>query len=114
MIEFDKSQLLKGTLEGCILKTIAREPTYAYGAIEYLRKKGFADLTEGTLYPLLLRLERQKLITSELRDSAVGPKRKYYLITEDGEIYLKKFESEYFALEKIVKNILEENDEQEP
>lgn len=111
MVEFDKSQLMKGTLEGCILKTVAREPVYAYGAIEYLRGKGFADLTEGTLYPLLLRLERQKLITSELRDSVVGPKRKYYLITEEGKEYLKEFEREYEALEKIVKSILEERDE---
>ena len=68
-------------------------------------------MTEGTLYPLLLRLERQKLITSELRESAVGPKRKYYLITEDGKDYLKQFEREYCALEKIIKNILEEDDE---
>lgn len=111
MVIFDKSQLLKGTLEGCILKTIAREPVYAYGAIEYLRKKGFTDLTEGTLYPLLLRLEMQKLISSELRESAVGPKRKYYLITEDGKDYLKQFEREYCALERIIKNILEEDDE---
>ena len=60
---------------------------------------------------LFRSLERQKLITSELRESAVGPKRKYYLITEDGKDYLKQFEREYCALEKIIKNILEEDDE---
>ena len=108
---FDKSQLLKGILEGCILKCIKNQPTYAYGAIEYLRGKGFCDLTEGTLYPLLLRLERQKLIYSELKDSSVGPKRKYYFITEEGKLYLDEFEREYFSLDKIVKNIMENNDE---
>lgn len=108
---FDKSQLLKGILEGCILKCIMKEPTYAYGAIEYLRAKGFVDLTEGTLYPLLLRLERQKLIYSNLQDSSLGPKRKYYFITEDGKQYLKEFENEYFSLDKIVKNIMENDDE---
>ncbi|MDE7265017.1 MAG: PadR family transcriptional regulator [Clostridia bacterium] len=105
---FDKSQLLKGTLEGCILKTVSKEPVYAYGAIEYLRNKGFTDLTEGTIYPLLLRLERQGLIGSEYRDSAVGPKRKYYLITDLGRQYLNEFEREYCSLEKIVKSIMEE------
>lgn len=108
---FDKSQLLKGILEGCILKSIANEPTYAYGAIEYLRGRGFTDLTEGTLYPLLLRLERQKLIYSRLKDSAVGPKRKYYYITDEGKEYLKDFEREYFALDEIVKNIMEKKNE---
>lgn len=108
---FDKSQLLKGILEGCILKYIKSQPAYAYGAIVYLKEKGFTELTEGTLYPLLLRLERQKLIYSELKASSFGPKRKYYYITEEGELYLNDFEREYFSLDKIVKNILENKDE---
>ena len=54
---FDQAQLRKGTLEGCILKIISREPTYGYAIAVTLRESGFADLTEGTLYPLLLRLE---------------------------------------------------------
>lgn len=108
---FDKSQLLKGILEGCVLKYIKSTPAYAYGAIVYLRGKGFTELTEGTLYPLLLRLERQKLICSELKDSSFGPKRKYYRITPEGENYLNDFEREYFALDEIVKSILENKDE---
>ena len=56
---FDQAQLRKGTLEGCILKIIDREPTYGYAIATTLRDSGFADLTEGTLYPLLLRLERK-------------------------------------------------------
>ena len=49
----DQAQLRKGTLEGCILKIIDREPTYGYAIAATLRESGFADLTEGTLYPLL-------------------------------------------------------------
>ena len=56
---FDRAQLRKGTLEGCILKIISREPTYGYAIATTLRESGFAGLTEGTLYPLLLRLERK-------------------------------------------------------
>ena len=64
---FDQAQLRKGTLEGCILKIIDREPTYGYAIATTLRDSGFADLTEGTLYPLLLRLERKGLIAAEYR-----------------------------------------------
>ena len=46
---FDQAQLRKGTLEGCILKIIDREPTYGYAIATTLRDCGFADLTEGTL-----------------------------------------------------------------
>ena len=75
---FDQAQLRKGTLEGCILKIIDREPTYGYAIATTLRDSGFADLTEGTLYPLLLRLERKGLIAAEYRAGSGGPSRKYY------------------------------------
>ena len=64
---FDRAQLRKGTLEGCILKIISREAAYGYAIAVTLRESGFDDLTEGTLYPLLLRLERKGLIAAEYR-----------------------------------------------
>ena len=69
---FDQAQLRKGTLEGCILKIIDREPTYGYAIATTLRDSGFADLTEGTLYPLLLRLERKGLIGAEYAQVPAG------------------------------------------
>ena len=88
---FDRAQLRKGTLEGCILKIIDREPTYGYAIATTLRETGFADLTEGTLYPLLLRLERKGLIRAEYRAGQGGPSRKYYLLTQEGRQYLAEF-----------------------
>lgn len=88
---FDRAQLRKGTLEGCILKIIAREPTYGYAIATTLRESGFSDLTEGTLYPLLLRLERKGLIRAEYRAGQGGPSRKYYNLTPDGQQYLEEF-----------------------
>lgn len=88
---FDRAQLRKGTLEGCILKIIDREPTYGYAIATTLRENGFADLTEGTLYPLLLRLERKGLIRAEYRAGQGGPSRKYYLLTQEGRQYLAEF-----------------------
>ena len=74
---FDQAQLRKGTLEGCILQIISREPTYGYAIAATLRDSGFSAVTEGTLYPLLLRLERKGLIAAEYRAGSGGPSRKY-------------------------------------
>ena len=54
----NNTQLLKGVLEFCVLKLISREPTYGYEIVMHLKQVGFSDLSESTLYPLLLRLER--------------------------------------------------------
>ena len=84
---------MRGTLEGCILKVISSKTTYGYEILEFLKKNGFLDISEGTLYPLLMRLEKQGSITSELLPSPLGPKRKYFSITEAGKRYLKEFEA---------------------
>ena len=53
------SQMLKGTLEGCIMAIISRQPTYGYEIAEQLKNYGFGQIAEGTIYPLLLRLEKK-------------------------------------------------------
>lgn len=103
---FDKSQLMRGTLEGCILKIISREETYGYGIIESLETSGFKGIKEGTLYPLLVRLNRKGLIVSEMRPSSLGPKRKYYNITDDGILMLSSFEESFNEIYLTVNNIL--------
>ena len=55
----NNAQLLKGVLEYCVLKLITQEPTYGYEIVMHLKQVGFSDLSESTLYPLLLRLEQQ-------------------------------------------------------
>ncbi len=84
---------MRGTLEGCILKTISEKTTYGYEIMMSLKNKGFEDISEGTIYPLLMRLEKQGSIISELLPSPLGPKRKYYSITSSGRDYLKSFET---------------------
>jgi len=54
----NNSQILKGILEGCILSIISKEETYGYELLTKLKGCGFEDIVEGTLYPLLLRLEK--------------------------------------------------------
>ena len=57
---YDKSQLMRGTLEGCILKFLSEETTYGYELVERLEQNGFQDIKEGTIYPLLVRLENSQ------------------------------------------------------
>ena len=102
---FDQAQLRKGTLEGCILKIIDREPTYGYAIATTLRDSGFADLTEGTLYPLL-----QGLIAAEYRAGSGGPSRKYYRLTPDGVQYLNEFTEAWQNASGTVNRILHDKE----
>ena len=104
---FDKSQLMRGTLEGCILKVIATEMTYGYEIMEKLVGHGFDDIREGTIYPLLVRLEKKELITSEIRPSPLGPSRKYYSITREGKEMLDSFKTCWADISKVVEDIME-------
>ena len=103
---FDKSQLMRGTLEGCILKIISEKTTYGYEILLSLKIRGFSDISEGTIYPLLLRLEKQGSISSKLLPSPLGPKRKYYSITEDGLKYLESFINTWLDISRSVAEIV--------
>lgn len=103
---FDKSQLMHGTLQGCILKIISQKMTYGYEILELLKQNGFDEMSEGTLYPLLLRLEKQGSIRSRLFPSPLGPRRKYFEITDSGRSYLSAFEAHWKKLHQSVNRIL--------
>ena len=92
------TQMLKGVLDGCILAVIGRRETYGYEIAEMLRGYGFGRIAEGTVYPLLLRLEHGGLIEATYRDSAAGPRRKYYRLTAQGQEALRAFWAHYRAL----------------
>lgn len=104
------SQMLKGTLEGCILKVIHEKETYGYEISERLKEYGFSDISEGTVYPMLLRLEKKGMITARRKESPVGPKRKYFSLTSDGERELRSFFESWEELCAAVDNVFKEND----
>jgi PadR family transcriptional regulator PadR len=95
--------MLKGTLEGCILKVISQKEIYGYEISEKLREFGFVDISEGTIYPLLLRLEKNGLIIAQYRESPVGPKRKYFSISSEGKAEMDEFYSNWIELEGAIK-----------
>lgn len=102
------SQMLKGTLEGCIMAIISRQPTYGYEIAEQLKNYGFGQIAEGTIYPLLLRLEKNGLANAEYRASEVGPKRKYYALTAKGREELAAFLASYRELTDAVNHLLKD------
>jgi len=106
----DEAQLRKGILEGCILSVIARGETYGYNILSVLESQGFTEILEGTLYPVLVRLEKKKDIQCRIGESPHGPKRKYYSITQTGKEHLKQFVDSYENLVRITNAILYKKD----
>lgn len=103
---YDKSQLMRGTLEGSILKILLDETTYGYEIVTRLQKYGFEDIKEGTIYPLLVRLEKKNIISSEFRPSPLGPSRKYYSLTEEGQAYFEEFKTYWMQVSAPVNKLL--------
>jgi DNA-binding PadR family transcriptional regulator len=83
--------MLKGALEGCILEIISRNTTYGYDITQRLRRLGFNDIVEGTVYTILVRLEKNGLVDNEKKPSEVGPPRKFYTLTDFGREELDVF-----------------------
>ena len=87
----DLTEMLKGTLEGCVLQIISTEETYGYAITRRLNGLGFTDVIDGTVYTILLRLERNGLVQVQKRPSEVGPPRKFYSLNDAGRSELATF-----------------------
>lgn len=104
-----RTQLLKGIMEACILKIINDEVIYGYELSAKLQKFGLDAVSEGTIYPILLRLQKKNYIYSEKRASDFGPRRKYYFITEEGKEALKLMIEEWDKIVDPIHTILKED-----
>ncbi|ASI35294.1 MULTISPECIES: PadR family transcriptional regulator [Exiguobacterium] len=102
------TQMLKGILDGCLLALIAEEEVYGYELATKLATYGFADVSEGTIYPLLMRMQKLGWIEATQRQSPSGPKRKYYAITSAGRDELTAFSARWYSLSASVNQILKE------
>lgn len=98
--------MLKGIIDGCILAIIHQKEVYGYELAEKLEEFGFDSFSEGTIYPLLLRMQKEALVTSTLKNSTAGPKRKYYSLTEKGEEELEHFITRWEKLQLSVNAVL--------
>jgi PadR family transcriptional regulator len=92
------SQLRRGVLELCILRVLARDPSYGYEIVTTLEALGPLAAGENTIYPLLRRLRADGLLETFLRDSPAGPPRQYYRLTANGRKRLTTLGREWDAM----------------
>jgi len=85
------TEMLKGTLEGIVLAILSMRTAYGYEITAWLRDQGFADIAEGTVYALLVRIEQRGFVDVEKVPSEKGPPRKVYSLNAQGREYLEEF-----------------------
>jgi PadR family transcriptional regulator PadR len=92
------TEMLKGTLEGIVLAILAERSAYGYEITAELRERGFADIAEGTIYALLVRIEQKGLVGVEKVPSEKGPPRKVFSLNDQGRAQLAEFWETWNAL----------------
>ncbi|MPM09494.1 hypothetical protein SDC9_55812 [bioreactor metagenome] len=102
------TEMLKGVLEGCVLEIISRGETYGYEITRRLNALGFTDVVEGTVYTILVRLEKNKLVDIEKKPSDMGPPRKFYRLNDGGREELSRFWEKWEFVGSKIKQLKEE------
>jgi PadR family transcriptional regulator, regulatory protein PadR len=101
-IDNTASQMRKGVLEFCILSVIKQGEVYPSDIIEKMKAANL-NIFEGTLYPLLTRLKNAEFLTYRWIESNSGPPRKYFSLTEKGNLFYKELEATWNELANAVK-----------
>jgi PadR family transcriptional regulator, regulatory protein PadR len=104
-----KSDLLQGTLDLLILKTLALEPMHGWGITQRIQQisEGALVVNQGSLYPALLRLEHQGWITSEWDVTENNRQAKYYKLTRSGRKQLAEETDNWRRLSTAIEQILQ-------
>ncbi len=102
------TEMLKGVLEGCVLEIISRGDTYGYEITRRLNEMGFTEVVEGTVYTILVRLEKKKLVNIEKKPSEMGPPRKFYTLNDVGHEQLQLFWKKWEFISSKINNLKED------
>ncbi|MCM3719291.1 PadR family transcriptional regulator [Fictibacillus phosphorivorans] len=102
-----KTELRRGTLTLAVLSQL-QEPQYGYSLVQRLEENNIM-IDQSTLYPLLRRLEKQELLTSQWDTSENRP-RKYYLLSEFGKEMFEELKQEWFQTSMQLNSMLEGGD----
>jgi PadR family transcriptional regulator PadR len=104
-----KTDLIQGTLDLLILKTVAQEPIHGYGIAQriLLTSQEILQVQQGSLYPALHRLQRKGLLKSEWKESGSGPMAKYYTLTASGRKSLQEEQAQWQRYAGAVALVLE-------
>src|SRR5471032_2487096 len=104
MTESLQIQLKKGVLEMCVLALLSGGDNYAYDIASRMAEA--VGMGEGTIYPLMRRMQNEGLVSTYLQESGSGPPRKYYKITKTGRAAYESQRAEWNAFEIAVRKIL--------
>ncbi|MFB7363296.1 PadR family transcriptional regulator [Streptomyces hydrogenans] len=100
------AQLRKGVLEYCVLALMRDRSRYGVELVQALEESGVLATSQGTVYPLLSRLRRDDLVTTTWQESASGPPRRYYALTDGGRAALDEFTRVWPAFRDTVDTFL--------
>jgi PadR family transcriptional regulator, regulatory protein PadR len=104
--EVRRSQLLRGALDLCLLAVMEEGPAYGYEMTKRLRDRGLSIVGEGSIYPLLARLEREGLVETYRAASNGGPPRKYYRPSREGRRALAAGVAEWRSARDALDSVL--------
>ncbi len=107
MILDNLTEMLKGVLEGCVLEIISRKQTYGYEITRQLHALGFTEVVDGTVYTILVRLEKNKLVDIEYKPSDMGPPRKFFALNDAGREELHRFWRKWEFVASKINELLE-------
>jgi PadR family transcriptional regulator PadR len=105
----DQSELLQGTLELLILKTLSLEPMHGWGIsqrIQQMSREVF-QVNQGSLYPALQRMKSRRLLRAEWRTTEYGRRARYYILTPAGERELAQERSQWQRASTAVNWVLQ-------
>lgn len=102
------TQWLRGALELCVLALVAERDTYGYAIAQRLEAANFGRIKGGTLYPILLRLEQDGLVSSAWHAGDAGPGRKFFQITARGRNELQSRHANWTAFTAATDKLLSE------
>ena len=108
MARDSKADLLPGTLDMLVLKTIALAPVHGYAIAQHIERvsRDVLKVEQGSLYPALERLQRNGWVTSSWRPTPTGRRARYYTITASGRKQLGQKISEYEKISRAVARVL--------
>jgi PadR family transcriptional regulator, regulatory protein PadR len=107
---------LDGNVETLLLSVLEGGPSYGYAIVQELNKRaeGLLKMGEGTIYPVLHRLEERGLITSEWQQAENARQRKYYRLAPKGSVALAENRQQWQMLTKVMKSVVESTDNLTP
>ncbi|MFJ3390353.1 MULTISPECIES: PadR family transcriptional regulator [unclassified Lysinibacillus] len=103
----DRTSLIKGHLEMCVLSILSKKKSYGYEIMKELEKHNLKLKGVGSIYPILTKLKDQEWVDTYREMTDNGKVRVYYEINKKGEVYLQKKINEWLELQQDIKSLLQ-------